>query len=252
MFDRKVGSKQKSRRRLRSGSIASCLVRRLGVPQEQRRRRLYPAYRIKRQHQVKRSGSRLVRARAGLQICPLEIAVYIGKWLGGGCGGYRPDDEGWGRGTRPVINVSWENAQAYVSWLSSQTGQNYRLLSEAEWEYVARAGSQTAYSWGSDIGSNRANCEGCGSRWDDDRTAPVGSFQANAFGVHDMHGNVWERVEDCWNDNYRRAPSDGSAWLRGNCNRRVSRGGSWDSLPRPLRSAYRNWNTIGRRWAGGG
>ena len=181
-----------------------------------------------------------------------KYEVTFAQWdacvLGGGCGGYRPDDEGWGRGTRPVINVFWENAQAYVSWLSSQTGQNYRLLSEAEWEYVARAGSQTAYSWGSDIGSNRANCEGCGSRWDDSQTAPVGSFQANAFGVHDMHGNVWEWVEDCWNDRYRRAPSDGSAWLRGNCERRVLRGGSWFIIPRNLRSAFRLWGSAGDRY----
>ena len=110
----------------------------------------------------------------------------------------RVDDEGWSRGRRPVINVSWNDAQEYVSWLSRQTGQSYRLLSEAEWEYVVRAGSSTAYSWGNDIGPNRANCrdwEGlgtCGDRWE--YTAPVGSFQANAFGVHDMHGNVFDWV----------------------------------------------------------
>ena len=193
-----------------------------------------------------------VRIRQAFAVSKYEVT--FAQWdacvLGGGCGGYRPDDEGWGRGTRPVINVSWDNAQAYVSWLSSQTGAAYRLLSEAEWEYVARAGRQTAYSWGSDIGSDRANCEGCGSAWDNEQTAPVGSFQANAFGVHDMHGNVWEWVEDCWNDRYRRAPSDGSAWLRGNCERRVLRGGSWGSLPRSLRSAERLWNTSGYRGSG--
>ena len=180
-----------------------------------------------------------------------KYEVTFAQWdacvLGGGCGGYRPDDEGWGRGTRPVINVSWEDAHAYVSWLSSQTGQNYRLLSEAEWEYVARAGSQTAYSWGNDIGSNQANCDGCGSRWDDEQTAPVGSFQANALGVHDMHGNVREWVEDCWNERYRRAPSDGSAWLRGNCEWRVVRGGTWVGDPGDLRSANRGGNSTGRR-----
>ena len=193
-----------------------------------------------------------VRIRQSFEVSKYEVT--FAQWdacvLGGGCGGYRPDDEGWGRGTRPVINVSWEDAQAYVSWLSSQTGEAYRLLSEAEWEYVARAGTQTAYSWGSDIGSDRANCEGCRSRWDDSQTAPVGSFHADAFGVHDMHGNVWEWVEDCWNDSYRRAPSDGSAWLRGNCERRVLRGGSWGSLPRSLRSAERLWNTSGYRGSG--
>ena len=120
---------------------------------------------------------------------------------GGGCGGYRPDDWGYGRADRPVIDVSWRDAQSFVSWLSIQTGEDYRLLTEAEWEYVARAGSETAFSWGHEIGSNRANCFECGSQWDGRETAPVGSFPANAFGVHDMHGNVEEWVEDCWNDN---------------------------------------------------
>ena len=166
---------------------------------------------------------------------------------GGGCGGYRPDDEQWGRGNRPVINVSWEDAQAYVAWLSSQTGETYRLLSEAEWEYVARAGSETAYSWGNDIGSNRANCDRCGSQWDYDETAPVGSFPANAFGVRDVHGNVWEWVEDCWNGGYADAPSDGSAWRSVGCEGRVLRGGSWLNSPWILRSATRFANSTGGR-----
>ena len=159
-------------------------------------------------------------------------------------GGSRPDDEGWDRGTRPVINVFWEDAQSYVSWLSSQTGEAYRLLSQAEWEYVARAGTQTAYSWGNSIGSNRANCDGCGSQWDDRQTAPVGAFSANAFGVHDMHGNVWDWVEDCSHESYSGAPTDGSAWLSGNCDLRESRGGSWlNASPWYLRSANRNSGT---------
>ena len=152
----------------------------------------------------------------------------------------RADDEGWGRGRRPVINVSWHDAVAYTQWLSSQTGKNYRLPSEAEWEYAARAGSTTKYSWGNDIGVNRANCDGCGSQWDDRQTAPVGSFRANRWGLHDMHGNVREWVQDCRNDNYRGAPDDGSAWESGNCHRHVSRGGSWGIRPRDhLRSADR-------------
>ena len=156
----------------------------------------------------------------------------------------RVDDAGWGRGRRPVINVSWNDAQDYVEWLSAQTGHAYRLLSEAEWEYVARAGSSTVYSWGNDIGSNRANCRGCGSQWDDDRTAPVGSFPPNAFGVHDMHGNVEERVEDCSNGSYAVAPTDGSAWRSGDCEWRSVRGGSWGSNRRSLRSANRSgWST---------
>ena len=146
-----------------------------------------------------------------------------------------------------MINVGWDDAQLYVQWLSEQTGHAYRLPTEAEWEYAARAGTTTAYSWGNDIGRNLANCDGCGSQWDEDRTAPVGSFPANAFGLHDMHGNVWEWVLDCWNDTYSGAPTDGSAWLSGNCGRRVLRGGSWVSYPRNLRSAYRDWYPPGIR-----
>ena len=165
----------------------------------------------------------------------------------GGCGGYRPDDEGWGRGRRPVINVSWDDAQSYVAWLSRETGEAYRLLSESEWEYAARGGTQTRYWWGDDIGRNRANCDGCGSRWDDESTAPVGSFAANAFGLHDVHGNVWEWVQDCWNDSYVGAPGDGSAWESVNCSLRVLRGGSWDDFPGGLRAAIRNRIVTGSR-----
>ena len=165
----------------------------------------------------------------------------------GGCSRHRPRDEGWGRGNRPVINVSWEDAQSYVSWLSRETGAAYRLPSESEWEYSARAGTVTSYSWGNEIGRNRANCDGCGSRWDDDRTAPVGSFAANSWGLYDMDGNVWEWVEDCWNGSYGGAPLDGSAWPQGNCSERVLRGGSWFSYPGSLRSAYRYGNAPGFR-----
>ena len=170
----------------------------------------------------------------------------------GGCGGYRPDDVGWGRGSRPVVNVSWDDAQSYVGWLSRSTGEDYRLLSESEWEYVARAGTSTRYWWGNDIGRGRANCGGCGSRWDDKSTAPVGSFAANAFGLHDVHGNVWEWTGDCWNESYDGAPGDGSAWKGGDCSRRVIRGGSWDSLPRNFRSASRNRGGTGFWVFGGG
>ena len=159
-------------------------------------------------------------------------------------GAERPDAEGWGRGNRPVINVSQKDARAYAAWLSEQTGKRYRLPSEAEWEYAARAVTSTAerstiYSWGDEIGRNRANCAGCGSEWDDEKTAPVGSFAANAFGLHDMHGNVWEWVEDCWHDNYEGAPTDGSAWMEDDCGSVVARGGSGDSDPQQSRSAVR-------------
>ena len=159
----------------------------------------------------------------------------------GGCGGYQPNDRGWGRGNRPVIHVSRDDVQSYVVWLASQTGEDYRLPSESEWEYAARAGTTTKYHWGDDIGLNRASCFGCGSEWDSRSTAPVGSFPANAWGLHDMHGNVWEMVEDCWHQDYSGAPSDGGAWTSGAActSQRVVRGGSWNYQPYHLRSAYR-------------
>ena len=176
--------------------------------------------------------------------------VTFGEWdacvSGGGCG-HRPGDQGWGRGRRPVINVSGRDAQGYLAWLSGKTGEEYRFLSESEWEYVARAGTRTRYWWGDGIGRNRASCNICGSRYGR-RTAPVGSFPANAFGLHDVHGNVWEWVEDCWNHDYHGAPADGSAWESGNCSWGVLRGGSWNSiLPGYLRSASRGWGISGRR-----
>ena len=155
------------------------------------------------------------------------------------------DDSGFGYEGRPVINVSWHDAQGYVSWLNlmvTKDAENgpYRLLSEAEWEYAARAGSTTEYAWGNEIGVNNAVCSSCGSQWDDESTAPVGSFSSNAFGLHDMHGNVWEWVEDCYKPGYSHAPSDGSAFT--NCSsdsRRVLRGGSWFDSPGSLRLAGR-------------
>ena len=153
----------------------------------------------------------------------------------------RPADEGWGRGSRPVINVNWLEAKAYAAWLSEQTGKRYRLPSEAEWEYAARAGTETAYSWGDEIGVNRANGHDSGSEWSHQRTSPVGSFAPNDFGLYDMHGNVWEWGEDYWHRNYEGAPSDGSAWLSGGRDRsRVVRGGAWYVYPPGLRAAYRD------------
>lgn len=165
----------------------------------------------------------------------------------GGCPRGGANDEGWGRGNRPVINVSWDDAQSYVRWLSEKTKKPYRLLSESEWEYAARAGTETAYSWGDEIGVGRANCDGCGNRHDNEQTAPVGSFAANGWGLHDMHGNVFEWVEDCLNDGYGGAPADGSAWLSGNCSGRVLRGGSWLDLPSGLRAAIRSGIATGIR-----
>jgi formylglycine-generating enzyme required for sulfatase activity len=153
------------------------------------------------------------------------------------------EENGWGRGNRPVIFISWKDAKAYVAWLARMTSKPYRLLSEAEYEYVARAGAHTSYPWGEDIGNRNANCDGCGSRWDDMQTAPVGSFPPNRFGVYDMAGNVWEWVEDCLHKDYKGAPNDGSSWIDGGiCGTRVQRGGGWDSPIDLLRSFYRNWN----------
>lgn len=150
------------------------------------------------------------------------------------------DDEGWGRGALPVINLSWDDGAEYAEWLSEQTGKRYRLPAEAEWEYAARAGTTTDYYWGNDIGENRAKCyeDACGDRWGN--TAPAGSFQANAWGLHDMHGSVWEWVQDCWNESYAGAPTDGSAWMGGDCGQRVMRGGGYVNQPSELRSSNRS------------
>jgi formylglycine-generating enzyme required for sulfatase activity len=168
----------------------------------------------------------------------------------GGCSGYRPDDEGWGRGSQPVMNVSFDDAQAYVQWLAARTGKRYRLPSEAEWEYAARAGTSTPYWWGDAASHDSANygsdvcCSGLAvgaDRWT--ATSPVGSFPPNAFGLYDMNGNVMQLVADCWHSNYRGAPPDGSIWESsyGSCGMRTARGGSWSSPPAFIRAADRIW-----------
>ena len=201
---------------------------------------------------------------------PFSVGVYevtFAEWdacvRAGGCGGYRAEDEGWGRGSRPVINVSWEDAREYVRWLSRETGEEYRLLTEAEWEYVARAGTQTARYWGESEsgqcrygnGYDRTGHAELEFSWDPVscsdgyvHTAPVGLFEPNAFGLYDVLGNVWEWTQDCWNDSYSGAPTDGSAWRSGDCSRRVLRGGSWGDAPGNLRSANRIWDSAGDRY----
>ncbi|MGQ0622628.1 MAG: formylglycine-generating enzyme family protein [Panacagrimonas sp.] len=188
-----------------------------------------------------------------------KYEVTFDEWdqchLAGGC--LNPaDDEGWGRGRRPVVNVSWVDAQQYVHWLSTKTGRRYRLPTEAEWEYAARAGTTTRYHWGDgaewacttanvfdltgySVYPNwhwRATC-------DDNfaTSAPVGSFEPNHWGLHDMNGNVWEWVQDCWHSDYTGAPRDSSAWITGgDCGKRVNRGGGWGNNPRSMRSASRD------------
>ena len=165
-------------------------------------------------------------------------------------------DNGWGnsipRGQRPVISVNWYDAKRYVAWLSRMTGKPYRLLSEAEWEYAARAGTQMAYYWGDEVDNENANCETCGSRWETG-TAPIGSFPPNAFGLYDMLGNVWEWVEDCYHDNYIGAPVDGSEWtMGGDCNLRVEKGGSWSYGSEMLRAAVHERDPPGSRYSTSG
>jgi formylglycine-generating enzyme required for sulfatase activity len=150
------------------------------------------------------------------------------------------NDSTFGRDRQPVINVNWDDAQRYVAWLSKATGRHYRLLTEAEYEYAARAGTQTVYPWGDDLGKNNANCSVCGSQWDNRQPAPVGSFAPNQFGLYDMVGNVFSWVEDCVYSDYKGAPTDGSAWTQGgDCKRRTVRGASWGYSPDTLRSAHR-------------
>lgn len=156
----------------------------------------------------------------------------------GGCPQeFRALDYGSGRGILPVYSVSWDDAQTYVAWLSRMTGKPYRLLSEAEYEYAARAGTQTVYPWGDDIGKQNANCNRCGGERVE--LVSVGSFAANRFGLHDMVGNIGKWVEDCFHLNYDGAPNDGSAWTTGDCKGRISRGGSWLDPPDEVRSASR-------------
>ena len=151
---------------------------------------------------------------------------------------YAPSDHGWGRGDRPVVDVSWDDAVQFVAWLSQKTSQAYRLPSEAEWEYAARGGANSSYWWGRDIGSQRANCQECGAVATH-QTVPTGSFRPNAFGLYDTAGNAAEWVQDCWNVSYRGAPHDGSAWSSGDCTLHVLRGGSFASKANAVRSASR-------------
>ena len=156
----------------------------------------------------------------------------------------KPDaqpEESWA--DRPAVHLSWDEAAAYAQWLSMQTGERYRLPSEAEWEYAARAGSGTAYAWGDEIGEGRAHCWRCTGPSDPLWTASVGSFAANALGLHDMHGNAAEWTADCWSEDHLDNPADGMASTAGDCRRRVVRGGSYSQPPQALRLAAR----VGRR-----
>jgi formylglycine-generating enzyme required for sulfatase activity len=167
----------------------------------------------------------------------VTFADWDACFAAGGCK-YAPDDHGWGRGNRPVLDVSWDDATAFVSWLARKTGKSYRLPTEAEWEYAARAGTTSPFWWGRTAGTDHANCEDC-TATPLRQTMPTGSFRPNGFGLYDVAGNVAEWVQDCWNETYRGAPADGSAWTSGQCGQRVLRGGSFASKANLIRSASR-------------
>jgi formylglycine-generating enzyme required for sulfatase activity len=196
---------------------------------------------------------------------PVTFAEWDACVADGGCYGYWPNDLGWGRDRRPVTEVSWDEAKRYINWLNAKTGKTYRLLSEAEREYVTRAGTTTPFWWGSSITPNQANYNGNytfragipagaangpglsrGGAWRRNgkfrqQTVPVDTFEPNPWGLFNVHGNVWEWCEDVWHNNYNCAPTDGSAWLQGgDDSRRVVRGGSWLNEPRSLRASHRH------------
>ncbi|MDM8568424.1 SUMF1/EgtB/PvdO family nonheme iron enzyme [Thiotrichales bacterium HSG1] len=185
------------------------------------------------QHQVKLDS---------FSISKYEITFGEYDWFAGATGRQLPSDNSWGRGRRPVINVSWYDAVAYTDWLSEQTGYNYRLPSEREWEYAAAANSDTTYWWGYKLEKNYANCAICGGDWDGRQTAPVGKFKANKFGLHDVIGNVMEWTFSCFRPNYQNAPSVGNMWewKKGKCLKRVVRSSSYGSYERELRTTRRN------------
>ena len=151
-----------------------------------------------------------------------------------------PDDRDWGRGARPVIHVSWEDARQYVQWLSRKTGRDYRLPSETEWEYAARAGTTTRYWWGNSLLPGKAACKGCGTDPNADRPMRVGAFSENPLGLQDMTGNVAQWVADCWAKDHQGALRNGAARELPNCRRYVLRGGSWKNDPGYLRSSSRD------------
>lgn len=187
-----------------------------------------------------------VTIKAPLAVGKFEVT--FDEWdacVAAGACKHNPSDQGWGRGKRPVINVSWEDTREYTSWLSGKTGKSYRLLTEAGWEYAARAGTTTPFSTGETITPEQANFDGNftygGSAKGQfrGRTIEAGTFNPNPFGLHDMHGNAGEYVQDCYNNNHNGAPTDGSAVAEAAGCPRVVRGGSWNRDPQNVRSSSR-------------
>ena len=195
-------------------------------------------------HKFERSSHKVTITR------PFALGIYevtFDEWqacfIEGGCA-HVPDDHNWGKGRRPVMNITWFETQKYLEWLSKKTGHKYRLPTEAEWEFAARAGTTTEFWWGNQVGENLANCRDCKSLWSKKRSAPVGSFKPNPFGLYDVHGNEWEWLQDCWNPSHIGAPIDGSVRLDGNCKFRVIRSGSWYYFSKNMRSAWRSKNDV--------
>ena len=154
-----------------------------------------------------------------------------------------PDDKGWGRGLRPVIHVSWNDAEAFAKWLSEKTKKNFRLPAEAEWEYAARGGTTTFFYWGNDLGRDNANCRECDGLWGGKSTSAVGSFKSNPFGLFDMAGNVYEWLVDTEHRSYDKAPKDGSAWIdKSRSSWRMTRGGSWNTAFIDVMNHTRCWD----------
>ena len=164
---------------------------------------------------------------------------------------HRPNDHGWGRDEQPVVDVSWLDAKEFALWLTQRTSRNYRLPSEAEWEYAARAGTSTTFWWGPEAGKTNANCSNCADL-PRRRAMRTGSFLPNGFGLYDTAGNVYEWVEDCWNDSYFGAPKEGFAWTSGDCRQRVIRGGSFASKSDAITSAARFRYDLDVRYIGNG
>ncbi len=184
----------------------------------------------------------------GYQPKPCNAILNLGWRSPGGGLAYPPDEvepRQW-----PAVCLDWHDADAYIAWLNAKVkaahpslasrAGPYRLPSEAEWEYAARAGTTTARWWGDEIGDGNANCNGCGSHWDNSDLTDVDSFKPNPFGLYGMLGNAWQWTADCWHKSYAGAPADGRAWIEKNCDRHVLRGGSWDNVPIFIRSAARS------------
>ena len=178
---------------------------------------------------------------------PCNATLGLGWHVQGHGLAYAPQDQEpplW-----PAVCLDWKDAHAYLDWINTRaraahpelgSRNAYRLPSEAEWEYAARAGTTTSRWWGDALGTNNANCNGCGSTYDKKLLAPVDAFAANPFGLYGMLGNAWQWAEDCWHDSYKGAPADGGVWQGGDCSKHVLRGGSWDNVPLFVRAASRN------------